>query len=78
MIIVLTQISQYSSEGAKWNNSASQLGVAVAMVISAMHGKIKHKFSQCMEIWKKFQNSVIHISCNCNDDTATEESLRIS
>ena len=28
--------------------------------------KNMHRFAQCTEIWKKCQNSVIHISCNHN------------
>ena len=29
-----------------------------------------HRFAQCTEIWKKFQNSVIHTSRNHNDEIA--------
>ena len=34
----------------------NMVGVAVTMVISKMHG---NSFTWCMQIWKKFQNSVI-------------------
>ena len=31
--------------------------------------KIVHVLSYCMDIWKMFQNSFIHISCHHNDET---------
>ena len=43
------------------------VGVAVAMVISTIW-KTMHRFAQCTEIWKKFQNSVIYSSRNHNDE----------
>ena len=51
------------------------VGLAVAMVISTMHEKIMHRFAQCTEIFKKLQNSVIHISLNHNDEN---EFLKLS
>ena len=42
----------------------NMVGVVVAMAISTMHDR----FAQCMENWKKFQNSVIHTSRNHNDE----------
>ena len=48
----------------------NMVGVAVAVVISTKHKKIMHRFAQCTEIWKKFQNSVIRTSRNHNDEIA--------
>ena len=49
--------------------------MAVTMVISTMHG---NSFTWCMQIWKKFQNSVIDTSPHRYDEIAETSYLCIS
>ena len=50
------------------NGHCNMISVAVAMVNFTMHEKKTQKFVWCMEIWKMFHNSVIHISRDRNYD----------
>ena len=71
-----------NSEQTRCNLHYNMVCVAVALVISTMHEKIMHRFAQCTEIWKKFQNSGIHTSRNHNDEIAevyhSHEFLKVS